>query len=254
MDLTAEGQKFVLVFFRVVSILWFLPLFSTRSVSVSFKASLSLAIAFLIYGAAGPQQTIVGDPYAMALFMVKEVLMGLAIGFFMRTLMLTVNAAGEIISLQCGFSFARFMDPINMIQVTVLEQFKGMLAAVTFFAVDGHHILIAGMVRSFKEVPVGSMSVQMPLVHYLIDLTGRMISTGFKIGAPVIITLLFVEIALGMLSRMIPQVNIFVEGLPLKILITITMLSLSLGVIVQTIVGLFKSVDGELLKIMKLMG
>src|SRR5690606_22354536 len=126
-----------------------------------------------------------------------------------------------------------------------------LLAMMLFLAIDAHHIVIGVLVASFKDVPLGSVKVQQSLFQYLIGATGKMFITGFKIGAPVIVTLLFVEIALGMLSRMIPQINIFIEGVPLKILVTVVMLSFSLGVIVPGIVSIFKGMDGEMLKVFR---
>ena len=253
MEFTADIQRFLLIFTRVVSVLWLLPLFSSRAVSVPFKAGLSLLIAYLLFDSMTGDRSFSSDPYFMFLFVLKEVFIGFAIGFSVRVLFVAVNVAGEIISIQSGFSFARFMDPLSMTQITVIEQFKNLLAMMLFLATDAHHILIKAMVSSFKDVPIGSVTMQQSFFQYLITITGRVFVTGFKIGAPIIVTLLFVEIALGMLSRMIPQINIFIEGVPLKILITVVMLSFSLGVMVPLIASMFRGMDGEILRVFRLM-
>jgi flagellar biosynthetic protein FliR len=253
MDFTADIQIFLLIFTRVASILWLLPLFSSRAVSVPFKAGLSLLIAYLFFDSMTVDRSFSSDPYFLLLFVMKEVFIGLAIGFSVKILFMAVNVAGEIISIQSGFAFARFMDPISMTQVTVIEQFKNLLAMMLFLAMDAHHILIKAMVSSFRDVPIGSVVIQQSFFQYLITATGRVFVTGFKIGAPIIVTLLFVEIALGMLSKMIPQINIFIEGVPLKILITVGMLSLSLSVMVPGIVNMFRGMDGEILRLFRLM-
>jgi flagellar biosynthetic protein FliR len=253
MEFTAEIQRFLLIFTRVVAVLWLLPLFSSRAVSVPYKAGLSLLIAYLLFDSMTVDRSFSSDPYMMLLLVMKEVFIGLAIGFSVRILFMAVNVAGEIISIQSGFSFAKFMDPLSMTQVTVIEQFKNLLAMMLFLATDAHHILIKAMVTSFRDVPIGSVTLQQSFFQYLITLSGRVFVTGFKIGAPIIVTLLFVELALGMLSRMIPQINIFIEGVPLKILVTVAMLSFSLGVIVPVIVNMFKGMDGEILRVFRLM-
>ena len=140
-----------------------------------------------------------------------------------------------------------------MSQVTVIEQMKSLLAMLLFLATDAHHILIKAMVSSFKDVPIGSVTMQQSLFQYLITATGKVFVTGFKIGAPIIVTLLFVEVALGMLSRMIPQINIFIEGVPLKIIVTVAIFSLSLGVITPVIVNMFRGMDGEILRVFRMM-
>jgi flagellar biosynthesis protein FliR len=253
MEFTAEIQRFLLIFTRVASVLWLLPLFSSRAVSVPFKAGLSLLVAYLLFDSMGGDRSFSSDPYFLFLFVMKEVFIGLAIGFTVRVLFMAVNVAGEIISIQSGFSFARFMDPLSMTQVTVIEQFQNLLAMMLFLATDAHHILIKAMVASFRDVPIGNITMQQSFFQYLIIITGRVFVTGFKIGAPVIVTLLFVELALGMLSRMIPQINIFIEGVPMKILITVVMLSFSLSVIAPVIVNMFRDMDGEILRVFRLM-
>lgn len=253
MDFTNDLQTFLLIFSRVVSVLWLLPVFSSRVVSVPFKAGVSLLIAYLLFDSMGVDRSFSSDPYFLFLFVMKEVFIGLSIGFFVRVLFTAVNVAGEIISIQSGFSFARFMDPLSMTQVTVIEQLKNLLAMMLFLAMDAHHILVRAIVASFREVPIGSVTIHQSFFQYLITVSGRIFVTGFKIGAPIIVTLMFVEIALGMLSRMIPQINIFIEGVPLKILVTVIMFSFSLSVIVPVIVNMFRGMDGEILRLFRLM-
>jgi flagellar biosynthetic protein FliR len=252
-DINISGQKFILVFFRVAAILWLLPLFSTRAVSVSYKAALSLVISFLLFDLVNVSQTLDGDPYYMLLLIIKEIFIGLTISFFVRILFSIVYVAGEVAALQTGFAFARFMDPTTMTQVSILEQFINILTIITFFAIDGHHILIKGIFLSFKELPVGAAVLNNSLLYHAVGFTGRIFSIGLRIGAPLIITLFIVDLALGLLSKMIPQINVFVEGMPMKILITFTVLSLSLGIMTTSIVNIFRGMDIEILKIMKLL-
>jgi len=114
-------------------------------------------------------------------------------------------------------------------------------------------MVIRGLILSFKEIPLGNASLKGPLFEYLIQMTGKVFSLGLQIGAPIIITLFLVEISLGMLSRMVPQINVFVEGMPLKIMITIAMLSFTLSLLVPLIGSLFKGMDNEIPKIIRLM-
>ena len=218
-----------------------------------FKAGVSLLIAFLLFESVSVDQVVSADPYDMVLLVLKETLVGLTIGFLVRILFMTVYAAGEVLSLQSGFAFARFMDPTSMNYTSVLEQFGNILAIMIFFALDAHHILLSALAASFTQVPVGAVALKGGLFHYLIDMTGKLFSLGLKIGAPVIVTLFLVELALGLLSRMIPQINVFVEGIPLKIIITLLMLSLSLNFMVPVIAGIFKGMDVHILRIFRMM-
>jgi flagellar biosynthesis protein FliR len=252
-DIDISGQKFILVFFRVAAILWLLPLFSTKAVSISFKAGLSLIISFLLFDLVSVSQPLGNNPYYMLLLILKEVFLGLTISFFVRVLFSIVYAAGEVSALQTGFAFARIMDPTTMAQVSILEQFMNILTVITFFAIDAHHIFIKGMFLSFQELPIGAAVLNNSLIYHIGNFTGRIFSIGLRIGAPLIITLFIVDLALGLLSRMIPQMNIFIEGMPMKILITFTVLSLSLGIMTTSIANIFRGMDMEILKIMRLL-
>lgn len=249
-DLGLEGQKFVLVFFRVVSMLWLLPLFQSTSVSVVYKAGLSLIIAFLLFGpVVAPDLR--GDAFLLLLAVGKEILVGLSIGFFVRVLFSMVSAAGEVVSMQSGLSFARSMDPTLAVQTTVIEQFQSLLATMVFLGIDGHHTLLASLAASLRQVPPGAIAVRPILSQYMIEAVGRLFAASLKICAPVVATLFLVDLALGILARMIPQVNVFIEGASIKILTSLAMLALSLNIMVPVIAGVFRGLDGEMIRIVK---
>lgn len=255
MDIGIEAQKFMLVFFRVASVLWFIPLLSSRFVSSIFKAGLSLLIAFLLFGSVqvAVMPDALNDPYSFLVLTVREVFIGITMGFIARIIFSAIHAAGNIMSIQNGLSFAQFMDPFNMTQTSLLEQVKSILAIMIFFAIDGHYIILQAVSASFNVLPIGTATLREPLLRYIINATARVFSLGFKIGAPVIVTLFLVELAFGMLSRMIPQVNIFIEGVPIKILITMTVLFISLGITAPVIANLFRGMDEDFIKVFRLM-
>ncbi len=249
-DISLEAQKFVLVFFRVVSMIWFLPLFESTSVSAVYKAGLSMLIAFLLF-----ESVVVpdfgGDAFLLLIAVGKEVLIGLSMGFFVRILFSAVSAAGEVVSMQSGLSFARSMDPTMMAQSTVLEQFQGLLAAMIFLGIDGHHVLLKSVAKSLRDVPPGAIVVRPALFEFVIDATGKIFGASLRICAPVIVTLFLMEIGLGILARLIPQVNVFIEGSSMKVLVTLAMLGCALNLMVPVIAGLFRGLDGDMLRIIK---
>ncbi len=187
------------------------------------------------------------------LLIMREVFIGLVVSFFVRILFTVVTVAGEILAFQAGFSFAQFMDPITNTQVSSLVQAKNLLAMLIFFAIDAHHFLIKGLAVSFAELPLGSAAMGDSLVQYFLGMTSKIFALGLKLGAPVIVILFLIELALGLLSRLIPQINIFVEGIPLKILVSITVLSMSLGILAPAIGGLFRNMETDMVRIFRLM-
>lgn len=249
-----EAQKFILVFFRVAAVLFMVPLFSARFVSGLFKGGLALLIAFLLYELVKTNIVLEQDTFSLFLLSGKEVFVGAVIGFIIRLIFICASISGEIISFQSGFSFARFMDPYSMTQVSILEQVKNIIALIMFFVVDAHHMLIKGVAYSFSQLPVGAVTLNSSIAGYLVTATGKIFAAAFRIGAPIIVTLFLVELSFGMLSRMIPQANVFVDGIPVKILIAVTMLGLSLGYIVPNIGGLFKGLETDFIRVIRMMG
>jgi flagellar biosynthetic protein FliR len=237
----------------MISMIWLLPLFQSRSISAGYKAGLSLIVTFLLFQSVSTPD-LHGDGYLLLLSILKELLIGLSVGFFVRILFSMVSAAGELVSMQAGLSFARSMDPALMASVTVLEQFKSLLAIMIFLGIDGHHIVLKSLAASLKEVPPGSIVVKPALFQYIVGSTGKLFAASLRICAPVVVALFLVELALGILARMIPQVNVLIEGASMKVLIALTVLALSLNLIVPVIGGLFRGMDVEILKIIRCVG
>jgi len=252
-DIGVEAQKFILVYFRVLSVLWLLPIFQSRSISMGYKAGLSLLVAFLLYGTV-PAPQVGSDPYLLLLAVLREVLIGVSIGFMVRTIFAMVTASGEVIAMQSGLSFSRAVDPAMASQVTIVEQFLNIFTILIFFCIDGHHTVLRSISVTLREIPPGTAAAKAALFPYMIGMTGKLFSAALKICAPVIVTLFLVELALGLLCRMIPQVNVFVEGASMKILITMGMLAFSLNIIAPVISGLFKDMDGEIMHIIRCLG
>jgi flagellar biosynthetic protein FliR len=249
-DIGLEAQKFILVFVRILSMIWLLPLFQSRSISAGYKVGLSLIIAFLLFESVSSPD-LLSDGYLILLAVGAEVLIGLSIGFFVKVLFSMVSAAGEVVSMQSGLSFARSMDPTMMANVTVLEHFQSLLAMMIFLGIDGHHVVLKGISASLKQVPPGSVVIKPALFQYMVGSVGGLFSASLRICAPVVVTLFLVDIALGIVARLIPQVNVFVEGASVKMLVTLAMLAISLNLMVPVIGGLFRGMDSEILKILR---
>jgi flagellar biosynthesis protein FliR len=253
LDQLLKLPGYFLIFVRVASVFWLIPLFTVRNVSIYFKASFSLVVTFVLMEVVPLPAIPMDDPYVLLLAIGKEALLGMTIGFSIRILFTAIQAAGEMISVQTGFSFARVMDPFSGGQAGVLDQFQYLLALMIFFSVDGHHLIIKGLCDSYKQLPLATPGMSKGLIDYIITSTSSIFSLGLKIGAPVIVALFLVELSLGLLSRMMPQMNIFVEGLPVKIFVGLSILSFSLSFIVPTLVDLFSSIQTEFARVLRLM-
>jgi flagellar biosynthesis protein FliR len=236
-----------------MAMIWLLPLFQSRSVSTAYKAGLSLIIAFLLFPSVNAVD-LKADGFLILIAIAKEVFIGFSVGFFVRVLFSMVSAAGEVISMQSGLSFARMMDPAMMANVTVIEQFKSLLAIMIFLGMDGHHTILKALSISLKQIPPGSVAAKPILFEYLIGSVGNIFAASLRICAPVVVTLFLVDLTLGILVRLVPQVNVFVEGASIKIIITFIVLAMALNLIAPVIVGLFRGMETEIPRILRYLG
>jgi len=188
----------------------------------------------------------------MAVF--REFLLGFTISFLIRIMFAAVHMAGELISLQSGFNYARFMDPFTMEQTSFFVQFKYLLAVLVFFSIDGHSRVIEAIHKSFISIPPGGFLLNKPIFDYVLNITNLIFSASLKIGAPIIVTLFFIEFSLGIVSRLIPYMNVFIEGIPLKILATLCIFSISISIVVPVLSGLMKTIEGGVFHVIRIAG
>jgi flagellar biosynthetic protein FliR len=155
-----------------------------------------------------------------------------------------VELAGEIIGTQMGFAIASVFDPMTERQICVIGEFQRVLLVLLFFAINGHHIILTAIYRSYEILPLGSMAVNPKASLEILRLGGQVFSIGVQLAAPAIIMLLLVHVALGVISRTVPQMNVFIIGFPVTIAIGVFMLAISMPAFIsmlQTLVGhLFK--------------
>lgn len=251
MDLELVSIKGTLIFFRVLSVLWLVPLLSSKSISILFKGSLALIITNSLFYSIDYEPGI-KDVNTLPSLIFREILLGLSVGFVLRIIFSAFSAAGEIIGIQTGLGFARFMDPQNMTQASVIEGFKNILAVMVFFATDAHHLVIKALGRSFADVPLGGFVLRPENYAFFGELAGRVFTLGLKIGGPLLVVLLIVEVILGVLSRVVPQVNIFLEGIPLKILVAIVVLSLWVSFGIPYLGSLFLGAEADIKRVLEI--
>ncbi|MBA3756417.1 MAG: flagellar biosynthetic protein FliR, partial [Nitrosomonas sp.] len=160
--------------------------------------------------------------------LLQQLLIGVAIGFVMRIVFVAVEMAGELIGLQMGLGFAIFFDPQNSGQIDIIGRFLGVIASLAFLAIDGHLMMIALISQSFATLPVGSDGVTNVTFTTLANLGGEIFKSGLQLSLPVLTALLITNLALGILTRAAPQLNIFSVGFPLTLSIGLFVLALSM--------------------------
>ena len=187
------------------------------SVPQATKVGLAIFISLVLAPVLPPLPTVEPASAAGILIGVQQLLIGLAIGFTLRIALTGVEAAGQLIGLQMGLGFAVFFDPQTSAQTAVVGQFLGLFAILTFLSMHGHLMVINALARSFSTLPISAEPVNPGGLRLLADWGGEDFRTGLLISLPVVAALLIANIAVGILTRAAPQLNIFAVGFPLTL-------------------------------------
>jgi flagellar biosynthetic protein FliR len=154
---------------------------------------------------------------SLALVVLHEVAVGMALAFALQALIGGVELAGHLSSFQIGFSYGATIDPVSGVRSTVLVSLFGMLALLAFLGVNGHHALLRALVASYVGVPIGSGPVSDSLVGSVRELLAMVFTVGLRLAAPVLVVLFIVEVAIGFISRSAPSLNFMIIGYPIRI-------------------------------------
>lgn len=232
---------FLFPFVRILAWLSADPLLGNRSA----PASVRVAFAFLLTVAIAP--TLPPPPQVALLsgegllILAQQILIGVSIGFVLRLVFAAVEFAGQFMGLQMGLSFATLFDPVNGAQTPVVAQFLVLTSALVLFSFDGHHLVIEALARSFTELPVAAVPLSSYDLAAVVRWGGVIFLAGLQIALPVTAALLSTNLAIGMMSRAAPQLNIFAVGFPLTLGAGFLVLYFSLAFLPQTLERLWLS-------------
>ena len=146
-----------------------------------------------------------------------EIFLGLAIGFSVKLIFAGIQLAGQLAGYQMGLAIANVMDPATSEQVPLLAQFNNLIGLLVFLCINAHHWFIKALTESFRLVPPLKVNFGNSFMEQLIQLSGNMFVIALKVGAPVIAAMLLTSVAFGLVARTVPQMNVFVVAMPLKI-------------------------------------
>ncbi|MHB8090657.1 MAG: flagellar biosynthetic protein FliR [Syntrophales bacterium] len=248
-----EGFIFVLI--RVSSILMMVPVFGDSRIPASVKWGLSLLISLMLFPVVRAGFSEAGN-FTNLLFIsgiAGEMLIGVTIGFAARLVFAGIQIAGEILGFQMGFSFASVVDPLTNIQVTVISEFQYLLGMLLFMSVNAHHIFISAIADSYLLFPPLGVHFTGAFFQGLLILFREIFVIAIKISAPVMAVLLFSNIAMGMVARTVPQMNVFAINFPLQIGIGLMFIGLAAPVFVRMAAQIFLSLSGDISVLMRLM-
>lgn len=213
-----ELETFFLILVRITSFIYIAPFFGQRNTPQRIKLGLSLFLSFLIYTILPAQNLSYDSTMDYAVLILKEAITGTLIGFAAYLCSTIILFAGHIIDMEIGFSMATIFDPQTGAQVTISGQFYRYIFLMMFIVSGMHWYLLSAIVDSFTVISLTQINVHASLVTTMIDFMGDYFLIGFRIALPVFASSLIVNILLGIMTKIAPQIHMFSIGMQLKII------------------------------------
>lgn len=216
--LTLQVQAFLYIVARVTSFIMVVPGFSHKSMPNTAKISLSLILSFLVYTSI-PEIPVQEEMILFMLAVIREIIIGLAMGYVAKLIFSAVEMAGQLIDFQVGYSMGAIYDPSSGATSSYYGRLFYWMSIMVFFMLNLHHTMLLSLMDSFKvAVPgqVGFREINLEVILYLFSNSFRI---AFSIAAPMLVVLLVTDIVMGLINRSVPQINVFMLGMPLKSLL-----------------------------------
>ncbi|QAY68331.1 flagellar biosynthetic protein FliR [Paenibacillus protaetiae] len=257
MDAIVQGFPiFLLIFCRITAFFVVAPIFAFRNLPNTFKIGLGFFISLLVFLTYGFSQTVITDA-TYVLMIIREILIGLAMGFVVYLFFAVVQAAGGFMDMQIGFAMANVIDPVTGSSAPLLGNFKYMLAMMLFLMMDGHHYLLNALMGSYSWLPldneVYAHFADGRISDLLLRLVGNTFLLSLQVAAPIIVAMFLTDVGMAFLAKTAPQFNIFVIGIPLKLLIGLALLMLIMPEIATLFSHLFSIMFDSLEKLFAVM-
>lgn len=246
---------FLLIFVRVTAFFLTIPIFSYRNIPAMHKIGLGFFLALLIYLSMDKPEIDLNGFYYMLIL--KEAAVGLFVGLLAYIMMSAIQIAGGFIDFQMGFAIANVIDPQTGVQSPLMGQYLYTFVLLVLLAVDGHHLLLDGVFYSYQIVPLESIWIPLGnegILTQVMKSFSLMFVVAFQLAAPVVGSLFLVDVALGIVARTVPQLNVFVVGMPLKIIVSFAVVALVIPVFMMIVQNLFEETLLAMRSLMGLMG
>lgn len=244
--LVTELPAFVLTGVRVGGLLLLVPVFGQRTLPAVHRLWMTLLLALLLLPAARTASVAGREALELVPLVARELAVGLLMGFVVLLFLESAKYAGRLVGVHIGFGLANIMDPVTREQGTLIDQLQGLMVLVLFLTVGGHRMLLAALGTSFNLIPLGQAVLPHGVGEGLVRLFCQVVVLGIQIATPVLASVFLTEIAIGILSRGVPTLNIFTVGLPLRIVVGVLVLSATLPLFLTLMQRVIDSMPTEI--------
>ena len=243
-----HAAVFLLMLTRCSGIFLIAPFFGSLNIPVQFRAAAAFLFAVVLFPVVDALG-IVAAPSTMLAYgvaVLSELFIGWLIGFVAYVCFSAIHMAGKVMDMQVGFAVVNVMDPTSGQQIPLIGSFLYNLGIIVFLVTNGHHMIITALAESFRMVPILTMQPNLSLSMIMVNFVNGIFLTGMKVAMPVTFAILLVNVALGILARTMPQMNIFVVGIPLQLMVGVGVLSMLLPFYVMFLDVLFNEMYGKI--------
>ena len=210
--------SFLLTFLRLSIVLFMLPVYAVEGLPAQWKAAFCIVITLAIWPhVALSPHTMPAHPIEIALIVAGEIILGLILALGLRVFFSGIQAGGELIAMQMGFSMLQFADPTSNAQTGIIAHMLFIVSTLIFLSFDGHIYLLRAFVQTFSHIPPGGLFIGQSIFDQIFSLANMLFTLALKVIAPVLAAIFLVELGLGLMSKMSPQMQIMELGFPVKI-------------------------------------
>lgn len=248
-----QSYLLLLIFARSTGLTVTAPVFSHRTVPAQLRVALALGLALVMLPVLGGTAVDRSLP-ALVPVLVSELAVGMLLGFVAALAFSAVQLAGALLDADLGFSMANLLDPGSGEPTALVGSLKQMLALILFLALDGHHLLLRAVLDSYTALPIAGLSLGEPAWQLVIGAVGAMFQAGFQLAMPVLAALFAATVALAVVSRSVPQLNLFVVGMPAKLAAGLILVVLALPLDVPALTHLVQETMTSLARALPLLG
>jgi flagellar biosynthetic protein FliR len=243
-----------MVFLRVSSMLAIFPLFSMQNIPVQVRLALGALLAFLISPAlpvAAPPSASFGN---LVLVMMKEVGVGLLLGFFARIIFYILEFAGNVVAAELGMNWGATLNPMSNARSEAPGLALFCLGAIIFLTLNLHHWLLVALQRSYETLPIGGAKLNGAVFSEVVGRTSQLFVAGLLMAAPVMAVSFLINLVFSVIGRAVPQMNVFVESFSFRALAGLAVFGLTLNLMAQHAVNYLRRLPEDVLRLSQLLG
>jgi flagellar biosynthesis protein FliR len=222
-----EIDVFLVILARIIAFIVVIPIFTTSSVPITGKISFCFFFSYIIFSSGRYNEIVYTNTLlGFGMLLINEFIVGFILGFVIYSVFSVIFLAGQLIDYQIGFSMMSVFDPISQLQVPIVGNLFYFVITVFFIQSGGIHTIIAGLFYSYDAIPIGLSSIigNNRLLNTFVELISEYLVLGVQIAIPIMGSILIVDVLLGILVKAVPQMNIFVVGMPLKLFVGLILL------------------------------